>query len=238
MVKNKKDIELEVKEKQNLRLFMIVKPDGGRYLTELEQILNEKQIFITDVYAIQNWERIARSIYRKQLQNSSRCFCVGFETHIWLCQYLFGNQALLLLLDTKIADLDFDSQVQIVYQARNNFRNKFSASNDIFTVAVNLDKLQGSSFRGSGKKRGYLGVSRPNSFDPFIEGGSEGRWYRNYFKYIHVPESSEELSHQLQSLVELNVLKEENKIEREEWEVLKYMHCLVPPNEYKKPNIS
>jgi len=98
------------KEDQGLRLFTIVKPDGGRYLTELEQTLNERQIFITDVYAIQDWEKISRSIYKEQLQDSSRSFRVGFESHVWLCQYLFGNQGLLLLLNAEATNLSFNSQ--------------------------------------------------------------------------------------------------------------------------------
>ena len=231
-------ITSQEKERQDLRLFMIVKPDGGRYLAELEQTLNERQTFITDVYTIQDWERVARSIYKKQLQNSSRSFCVGFESHVWLCQYLFGNHGLLLLLDTEAKNLSFNSQTQAVHEARDSFRSKFSASNDIFAMAVNLDRLSGWSFRGSGKKKGYLGISQPNSFDPlFDEEKSKGRWFNNYFKYIHAPQNSEELSYQFQALVELGIFRKENEIDIEEWEMLKYMHCLVPPSKYIKPNI-
>lgn len=226
------------RENPGPRLFVIVKPDGSRYLSELEQTLNERGLFVSNVYFVQDWETTARTIYERQLQTSSRSFCVGFESHIWLCRYLFGNQALLLLFDTEAAGLSLDSQAQALYEARNCFRSKFSASDDTFVIAVNLDKFPGEAFRGSGKKKGHLGISQPNSFTPLIERESRGRWYGNYFKYIHAPENFDELCFQFKALTELGILKEENRIEKEEWEKLKFMHCLTPPSRYRKSDIT
>jgi len=221
------------KENQNINPFVIVKPDGGRYLKELEETLTEKQISIMDIYHIEDWETVARSLYREQLETSSRSFCVGFETHVWLCQYLFGNQGLLLLLDTESNEFNLDSKVQTVYEAREYFRKNFFASNGTFTIAVNLDKFEDKTFKGSGKKRGTLGIFESNSFDPLIEeGGSEGTWYRNYFKYIHAPGNTEELSFQFRTLVDLGIIREENRIMKEEWDLLKFLRCLTPPSKF------
>lgn len=221
------------------RLFMLVKPDGGRYLTEIEQTLNERNIFITDVYAVSDWERIARAMYQRQLEESSRPFRVGFDSHVWLCRYLFGNQALFLLLNAQTTNTDWNLQVKAVYEARNGFRDKFSASsNGTIAIAINLNKLEGDPFRGSGKKKGHLGISQPNSFDPLFDGISKGRWDGNYFKYVHAPENPGELSYQYQALSSLNVMSEENRVDKEEWEILKQMHCLIPPSKcVRKSNL-
>jgi hypothetical protein len=221
------------KEAKGERLFMLVKPDGGRYLTEIEQTLNERNIFIADVYAVSDWERIARAMYQKQLQESSRSFRIGFDSHVWLCRYLFGNDALLLLLNAQATITDWNLQVKAVYEARNGFRNKYSASsNGTIAIAINLNKLEGNSFRGSGIKKGHLGISQPNSFDPLFDGISKGRWDGNNFKYVHAPENFEELTYQYQALSRLDVMSEENRIDKEEWEILKQMHCLVPPSKF------
>lgn len=228
----------ERRESPNLNLFVVVKPDGGRYLKELEETLNENHISVIDVYCIDDWEKVARSIYKKQLETSSRSFYVGFESHIWLCQYLFGNQGLLLLLDPSGENFSLESKIQVVHEARENFRSKFFASNDIFTIAVNLDKFDSEAFRGSEKRRGILGTFHSNSIDPLVGNDSEGTWYRNYFKYIHTPENVDELSFQFKKLMDLGIFKEENRIEKEEWEMLKYLHCLTPPSKYIRSSIS
>lgn len=232
-LENEGAITFQEREGQRARLFIIVKPDGGRYLNEIEQTLNEGRVFITDVYAISDWEKVARSIYQTQLQDASRSFRVGFESHVWLCQYLFGNQALLLLLNAQAVGPSCNLQAKAVYEARTNFRGKFSAaSNGTIAIAVNLDKFEKDSFRGSGKKKGHLGISQPGSFDPLFDGISRGRWYGNYFKYMHAPENSKELSFQFQALASLDIMTEENKVDREEWEILKQIHCLLPPSKY------
>ena len=218
---------------QNPNLFMVVKPDGGRYLREIDDTLRENKLVINGVYFVEDWEKVARSIYQKQLDSASRSFYVGFESHVWLCQYLFGNNGLLLTLDTGEQNLDIISKTQIVHDARESFRKKFPASNGTFTIAVNLEKLDGDRFIGSGKKKGILGIIQPESTEPLIDGESEGVWFRNYFKYIHAPENVEELQFQYNKLIDLDIMSDANKISKEEWELLKFLRCVVPPSRYK-----
>lgn len=217
----------------NPNLFVIVKPDGGRYLRELDKTFGENGLIINEVYFIEDWEKVARSIYQEQLNNASRSFYVGFESHIWLCQYLFGNNGLLLILDTNNKNVNFKVKTQIVHDTRESFREKFPASNNTFTIAVNLDKFDGEEFSGSGKRRGILGVMQSDSLEPLIENGSEGVWYRNYFKYIHAPNDTEELLSQYQILTDLKIMSEKNKIDKNEWELLKFLRCLTPPSMYE-----
>jgi hypothetical protein len=213
--------------------FIIVKPDGGRYLKELDSTIRENGVAINEIYFIEDWESVARSIYQKQLDSTSRSFYVGFESHVWLCQYLFGNNGLLLTLDINNQDIGFETKIQTVHETRESFRRKFPASNGMFTIAVNLEKFEGDKFVGSGKKKGVLGVMQSDSLEPLIESGSEGIWYRNYFKYIHAPENTEELVFQYSKLVSLNIMSEQNKISKDEWELLKFLRCVVPPSKYK-----
>lgn len=225
------------REGHGIKTFAVVKPDGGRYLAEIEQTLNERNILVTDVYAVSDWEKFARTIYQRQLQNSSRSFCLGFESHLWLCQYLFGNQALLLMLVYHEGNSNLNSQIKAIHEARNSFRGKFSAtSNGTLAIAVNLDRLEEDRFRGMEIKNGNLGISQLNSFDPLFTGISRGRWFGNYFKYMHTPETQDELIFQFQKLIELNSMTEENKVSREEWEILKQIHCLIPPSKFTKKN--
>lgn len=219
----------------NPNQFIIVKPDGGRYLKELDNTLKENQVTINGVYFIEDWENVARSIYQKQLDKTSRSFYVGFESHIWLCQYLFGNNGLLLTLDINNQNIGFEDKTQIVHETRESFRKKFPASNGMFTIAVNLEKFDEDRFSGSGKKKGVLGVMQSEYLEPLIESGSEGVWYRNYFKYIHAPENNEELIFQYNKLVSLNIMSEQNKISKDEWELLKFLRCVVPPSKYQIP---
>lgn len=214
--------------------FIIVKPEGGRYLNELDETLHENGLIISDVYFLDNWEEVARSIYEKQLSNSSESFYAGFESHVWLCQYLFGNHGLLLILDNDNNNLNWEEKAQVVHEARESFREKFPASNGIFTIAVNLDKIDRETQGNLEEyKRGVLGIMQSDSHEPLIENESEGVWCRNYFKYIHTPENTEELIFQYEKLLDLKVMSEINKIGKNEWELLKFLRCLIPPSKYE-----
>lgn len=214
-------------------IFIVVKPDGGRYLREIEETLSENQIHIKSIYYIEDWEGASRSMYQKQLEAASSSFNIVFNNHIWLNQYLFGNQGLLLMLDSDIERFDLDKRTKAVHETRESFRRKFSASNDIFAVAVNLEKLKGSTFVDSQKKHGVLGVMQPDSLDPLMGNASEGTWYRAYFSYFHAPESKEELVFQYQKLINLRVITKENEVAKNEWELLKQIRCINPPSRFK-----
>lgn len=214
-------------------IFIVIKPDGGRYLREIEDTLSENQIHINNIYYIEDWEGVSRSMYQKQLEAASPSFNIVFNNHIWLNQYLFGNQGLLLMLDSNIEKSDLDKRARSVHETRESFRKKFSASNDIFAIAVNLEKLKGSTFVDSQKKHGVLGVMQPDSLEPLMGNASEGMWYRAYFSYFHAPESKEELVFQYQKLINLGIVSNENEIDRNEWKLLKQIRCINPPSRFK-----
>lgn len=221
--------------RERVKPYMIVKPEGARFLNELEQTLNDNGLQIITVFSAPNWGNLARKLYEPQLLSSDLAFNVGFETHLWLVQYLFGNQALILILDIKDIKGSIDTQVQFVKDVRNYFRTKLAETNDnTFIIAVNLDRLPGEAYIGTGVT-GQLGVLNSNSpFSPLAETNFEGRWDNHFFKYIHAPDDVNALIYEWAVLKELEVLSTKNKISRKEWEILKFIRSLVPPSKYPK----
>lgn len=220
---------------ERIRPYTIVKPDGIRYLQELEQTLQENRINITSIFSIKDWGVTARAIYEPQLRSSDRAFNVGFETHLWLTQHLFGNRGLLLILEVQKDIKTLAEQVSFVYRVRNLFRDKLSESiKGTFVIAVNLDRLHGEVYTGAGKP-GQLGVLNQGSFFvPLVEVNSNGRWDDHYFKYIHTPDSLVELEYEWGALVKQEVITREGKIPRREWGLLKILRSSMPPGEYKQ----
>lgn len=213
--------------------FIMVKPDGARYLLELEQVLLEHKISIRCVYYVSDWERAARSLYEPELQSCGREFCASFESHVWLTRYLFGNQSLVLTLDIRNDNQDIRELARIVHEIKDYFRSRVPESRDgTFLIALNLDRLSGDFYQGIGTK-GVLGIlSSEGFFTPLSEDGSIGSWEYHYFKYIHAPDGAEELMRQWRVLVQLGIVFDENRISKQEWELLKTLRCLVPPNRH------
>lgn len=220
---------------ERIRPYTIVKPDGIRYLQELEQTLQENRINITSIFSIRDWEAIARVIYEPQLRSSDRAFNVGFETHLWLTQHLFGNRGLLLILEVQENTKTIAEQALFVHKVRNLFRDKLSESiKGTFVIAVNLDRLHGEVYTGAGRP-GQLGVLDQDSFFmPLIDVHSNGRWDDHYFKYIHTPDGLAELEYEWGVLIKQGIITKESKISRREWGLLKILRSSIPPGEYRQ----
>lgn len=217
---------------ERARPFLMVKPDGGRYLAELEQTLLESRLRISEVFYVSDWEPVARALYEPQLQSCDRAFYVAFEAHVWLNRYLFGNRALVLILETLDNEQDLDTLARAVHQARDHFRSTVAESrNGTFIVAINLDRLPGEAYQGAGRV-GVLGVqASETSFTPLIE--CVGRWDDYYFKYVHSPDgSATSLTREWEVLVRLSVIAPDNRISLHEWKLLKFLRCMIPPSEY------
>lgn len=220
---------------ERIRPYTIVKPDGIRYLQELEQTLQGNQINITGIFSIRDWEAIARIIYEPQLRSSDRAFNVGFETHLWLTQHLFGNRGLLLILEVQKDIKTLAEQVSFVHRVRNLFRDKLSESiKGTFVIAVNLDRLHSDVYTGAGKSGQLVVLGQDSSFTPFVEANPNGRWDDHYFKYIHTPDSSTKLEYEWGALVKQGIITRESKISRMEWKLLKILRSSIPPSEYRQ----
>lgn len=212
--------------------YLIIKPDGARHLKEIEQTLNENDIYIDEVFGISDWGTIARALYRPQLRSRGAAFFFGFETHIWLCQYLFGNQALLLTLEVKRSKLfTLKSQTQFIFKIRNQFRRKFNASNNgTFVIMVNLNQLSNKHYLHVGRK-GKLGIlNSKGRFVSLNKCNFTDRWDNHFFKYIHTPGNLGELIQEWQTLIKQGVITGKNRVTKQEWKLLKFLRCLTPPS--------
>jgi hypothetical protein len=216
---------------QDVKAFILVKPDGARYLNELESTLEEKHMHIERVYFVADWEKTSRALYKPQLQACSREFLVGFEAHVWLNRHLFGNHSLILVLETNFEDLE--TSARAVREVRDYFRSKIPHSRDgTFMIALNLNRLDGDVFQGAGIT-GNLGVLSANGVFTTLGDNYSGRWDDHYFKHIHAPDDLAALIREWKVLLELGIISDDNYVSRQEWNLLKLLRCLTPPSKYQ-----
>jgi len=223
-----------VLDKANIpKPFLMVKPDGIRYLTELERALLERGLVIKEIYHVHDWATAARAIYEPQLLSCGREFYVDFEVHVWLNCFLFGNRALVFVLEATNEEKDLDLLAHIVREARDYFRDLIPESrNGTFVIAVNLDKLAESAYQGAGKE-GVLGILTPSGFSPLNGFASvAGRWSVYYFKYVHAPDNSKELAREWNILLRLGIISGKNNISPQDFQSLKLAYCSIPPTKF------
>ena len=170
-------------------------------------------------FFVQNWEDVAKNIYKKCIQDRDELFEKEFLCHIWLNKYLFGNFAIVFLLSK---DGYFDNRLlDAILNLKKKIRSRFDASkNGTFIVALDMEKINLSSTRVP-KGRLIIQHDRESSiFDQSIS--QEGRFNSFFFQYVHCPNVNyEDAKQELDILKKMGVLSIENMISIDEWNTMK-----------------
>ena len=167
--------------KNEIKLYVMPKPECAPYLSELEDGIVTGGFNIEEFYIVKDWEGLSRVVYRDQLKSPDPNFIAGFENHVKLSRYLYGNRSCILIVDqTKIHSLQ-DKCIEL-HKIKDKFRQKLSKSLDgTFFLAADTNRLSEGRFLGGNE--GIIGVYN-KGFTP-IRNDFKGLWDYFYFKYIH-----------------------------------------------------
>ncbi|HIP71962.1 MAG TPA: hypothetical protein EYH05_11285, partial [Anaerolineae bacterium] len=116
---------------QKTNIFLIVKPECSLYVNLLESAIVEHDLKISEIYSISNWLPIARKIYEHRIASEPPSFHTGFEGHLWLSSFFFGDEALAMTLTSKYDDnTDLLSIAKRANVVKANFRDKLPHTRD------------------------------------------------------------------------------------------------------------
>lgn len=197
----------------------MVKPDGLRYLLEIEQMIIASGFKICGRYSVYNWEVVAKQIYEKSISEHDELFEKEFYGHIWLNKYLFGNYAIVLLL--KFQDFEDRRLLERIMEMKLRIRRRFNASkNGTFIVALDMNRINLSSNLIPSSN---LVLQTENGIMTFDNNISQcGKFSSFYFQYVHCPDPSViDAQNELNILKRLGVISVHNLICNEEWKKLK-----------------
>ena len=116
--------------------FIIVKPEGMKYLKRIVDFYYTNKVKIYKAYFVSNWELLSRNIYLSQLEKANDNLRTRFENHIYLNKVLFGNKSyifLLDMLDNNIID------IQMIKRLKDECRKLLC--DDCIKISINSNKI-------------------------------------------------------------------------------------------------
>jgi len=215
-----------------MKPYLLLKPYFKNHLNVLLEGLTKYNLRIDTVFRIDDWRGLSLLIYKKTVEEKGEEWEVGFYGHLELVNYFFGNQALLVTLESNDRQSSIEQTYQTVLKLRKYIRASLRGgpfSGDI-TVCMNLDKLKlpKSSLL---QTRGKLGVSLDRGgFAELIP--EAGLWDYYYFKYVHMADTLEEGEEEFETMRKFGVFNKENEISRETFDKMAELRTYNRPEDF------
>lgn len=219
------------------KAFVIVKPDGIRFLRLLEDVIIQKGYLTEAVYFIHDWGLVAKNIYRQDwLKRRSKP--AELEAKLWLTRHLFGNNGLVVVITGVNSKKNDKSFIRYGDEVKKSFR-KLSCDNinDSVIIAISLDSLKFIQIQEhyiAGKSE--FSSPRYKHLNQIVT--EPGYWSRCRFTHIHAPDPLiMNVSREWDLLNELGITADENLISTQQWEFMKTYRCPILPLQLnqKKP---
>lgn len=218
------------------KAFVIVQPDGIRFLKTLEDVIIQKELSIEMVYFIHDWGLVAKNIYRPDWIRR-RTKPTELESKLWLTRYFFGNNGLAVVI--KGPDIKGNDNCIIKYgdEIKKGFR-KLSCDNinSSVIIAINLESLKflQTPEHSRGGKSEFCSP-RYKFLNQIVT--EPGYWNRCRFTHIHAPDPFiENVKREWDILIELGVISDKNLISNHQWEFMKTYRCPILPSQLKQEN--
>lgn len=203
----------------------MVKPSGSIYLQEIENTIKKNSFEISERYYIDDWKTVAEKIYYKNFTDKTVDKTESYEdflVHAWVNNTLYGNSGILLLLND-LTTSTISQSVRRVFDTKLQIRNLHKETRDgTCLMIVNLKKL--NIPLPAHKKNGKIVLlDEKQQIKPFDSLTNDvGRWKGYFLHFVHCPDPTEDdFNIEMNILSKSGVLKKENLIPPENWEILK-----------------
>jgi hypothetical protein len=124
------NIRRHIKKNLEMKPFVIVKPEGARYLKEIEQTINENGFLWENLFLVNDWESVAKELYGNEFFKKNG-FKTEIEATLWVTKFLFGNNALLITLKNRNKTNDWKILARYGDRIKKKFREVHSDLVDI-----------------------------------------------------------------------------------------------------------
>ena len=120
--------------------YIMVKPEGQRYLSEIESMILNEGFCVESIYHVDDWEKVSCKVYEKCLNERGEKYKQEFLAHVWLNKYLFGNEAIVIFLSKpNIYGINLLGEIMNV---KKKIRNRYNATKDgTFMIALDFNKI-------------------------------------------------------------------------------------------------
>jgi len=201
-------------------MYVILKPETRKHIGSIETTLAEEGFKITSRHAIENWTGLAKELYANQAKSNPQ-FHAELECYLWLTQHIFGNHATAFLLERKG---NLAKNLKDLHKFKNKLRYKVSnGSDELLRIFLDVDKINSNGRYVLDSK---IKIEIPGE-------NSNRRWDHYFFKYVHTPDNSGAYEREISVLKNNFILNQ--SLSYEQWQQMKYMQTLIPPNGFWRP---
>lgn len=109
--------DFNLNKKRYLYGYLLLKPDSATYINEIEEIIKEFNLKIVKKYLINNFDMEALQFYQEKDDN----YKLIIQNHINNLVYLFGNNALIYILD---GNYDYQELLEEIYKLKLEIRKQ------------------------------------------------------------------------------------------------------------------
>lgn len=199
--------------------YIMIKPEGQRYLEEIENIIFDFGFAIEGIYYVEDWEFICTQIYSKCLNEHDELFMKDFLGHVWLNKYLFGNQSLVIMLSKR--NFANEELLAEIMRMKKYIRKKYNATkNGTFMLLMDLSKAGITSSDVNNGQVTLLQGTKQECLDEMI---SQVGFFRTFFlQYVHCPDVVlHEAEEEIEMLKRNNVISNFNLVDETGWNFMK-----------------
>jgi|SRR3989344_4848918 len=212
---------------EDRNLFLLLKPEVANHIGRLDEFIAQKGFSVVTQYGVKDWADLNRVLYAPQLEDEK--FASEFEAYVWLCDFLFGNRAVVLTLNDSAKGATLENSLKKLTDLKYEFRKQLPETTDgTIIIHLDLNKLP--------KKIDAIGTN--GHLVVLDSGGTEilryqGRWDNYFFKYIHTPDPNiATFKRELEVLVQEEIICQKNVIPEKEWCQMKFLGTLTLPSSY------
>lgn len=219
-----------MKTEKRLYSYFIIKPDGIRFVEEINKELNDN-FNCVKYFKIDDFSTIIKKLYFRHYQKKGLAFASSFNQYLQASNDLYGNKAILAIV-TDVNNENGEEFRQKVYDIKMKLRAELGMHN-IRILSNNPEVKPNNYVRILDEDGNEL---KQRSFK------EKGNYRINDLNVIHSPDSDTQSTvEELKILLDSNIMKEENIIsEKSLQELLRFKTIQgfqVDKNEIK-PNIS
>lgn len=117
--------------------YLMLKPESQKKFPEIYDEIKRKKLGSIKLYGVTNWTSLSKELYENQLKTNSE-FETSFESLAYMINYLFGNEAIVVLIKNIYNNKNFEKDI---LQFKREIREKYSESDKLYLL-INLAKIK------------------------------------------------------------------------------------------------
>lgn len=117
--------------------YLMLKPESQKKFPEIYDKIQRSELGSIKLYGVIDWTNLSKELYENQLKTNSE-FETSFESLAYMINYLFGNEAIVVLIKNIYGNENFEKDI---LKFKKEIREKYSESDKLYLL-INLAKVK------------------------------------------------------------------------------------------------